>query len=147
MEKLIGSLSEVGRLQGKEVDVIRVGSTTLRKARCMQQIFEHLHPGREVTLYLYRHLFYKPVILGVKYTDTGEKTLLTPGVVRDSLIQIVVLLGLGFIFGTLMVGGLIVGLLGGNPESFGGVLALIGLGIALWLAVRFRLDYQAAKAD
>jgi len=148
MEKLNGTLNEVGQLQrSRVIDVIRIGSTTLRKAKCMPEIAQMLLPGREVTLYIYRHMFYKHIILGVKYTDTGVKTLITPEVVRGTLIQIVILLGLGFIVGAIAVGGMITGLLGMNPESSGGVFALIGFGIAIWLAVRFWLDYQAAKAD
>src|SRR5262245_38122044 len=130
MDKLNGTLNEVGHLQGRVIDTIRIGSTTLRKSKCMPEISQMLLPGREVSLYIYRHLFYKPVILGVKYADTGVKTLITPQIVRGTLIQIVILLGLGLTFGTLFVGGMIVGMLGMNPESFGGVLALIGFGIA-----------------
>ena len=147
VEKFSGTLTEVGRLQNREIDVIRIGDRTLRKVRCIPELWEMLLPGREMSLYIYRHMFYKPVLLGMKYADTGAKRLLTPATVRGSLIQIVVLLGLGFIFGTLIVGGLIAGLLGMNPESFVGVLALIGFGLAIWLAIRFWLDFQAASAD
>src|SRR5262249_9469312 len=147
VEKYSGKLTEVGPLHNRDIALIRIGSTTLRKVRCMPEIGQMLLPDREMTLYIYRHMFYKPVILGLKYADTGAKQLLSPATVRGSLIQIVILLGLGFIVGALIVGGMIVGMLGMNPETFGGVFALIGFGAAIYLAVRFWLDMQAAQAD
>ena len=145
MEKISGTLNEVGSMQNRVIDVVQIGGTTLRKMKSMPHVWEMLVPGREATLYIYRHLFFRPVMLGMKYPDTGVKQLITPAECRGSCIQVFVIWGLGLTFGALIVGGMITSMLGFNPESSGGVFALIGFGAAVYLTVRLWLDYQAAS--
>lgn len=147
MEKITGTLNEVGSMQNRAIDVVQIGGTTLRKMKTMPAVWEMLVPGREATLYIYRHLFFRPMLLGMKYPDTGVKQLITPAECRGSCIQLMVIWGLGWTFGAVLVGGIITSTLGFNPESSGGVFALIGFATAVYLTVRFWLDYQAAKAD
>jgi len=147
MEKITGVLHDASFPQNGQIAVLRIGNTTLKGSRISHEVWEMLLPDREMTLYVYRHLFYKPFILGMKYTDTGVKELIPSIYCRNSCIQLAVKGGLGWTFGTLIVGGFLAGIVGINPESVGGVLALIGFGTAMYLTVRFWLDYQAAAAD
>jgi hypothetical protein len=147
MDKYSGRLHEIGSASGGVISNIGIGDTTLRKVRTVRDVWQALVPGRDVDLYTYRHLFFRHVLLGVRDRETGEKTLMPADQARNSCIQLFVLHGLGWIFGTLIVGGMLASFVGMNPESIGGLLALIGLGIGTYLTARMWLDFRAAVAD
>jgi hypothetical protein len=147
MDKVSGVIHDMSFPKDGKVAVMRIGNTTLKSSRITPEVWEMLLPDRELTLYVYRHLFYRPFILGMKYADTGVKELVTATYCRNSCLQLAVMGGLGWTFGVLALGGLLSGMVGINPESVGGVFATVGFGIAMYLTVRLWLDYQAAKAD
>jgi hypothetical protein len=146
MDKICGIVTELGPLVGGRVD-LRIGDKQLRKARCSAETHDMIMPDRDICLYVYRHLFYKPFILGMRFQDTGEKQLSPASHYRNSCLQLFVLYGFGWILGSIVVGGVLFSVLGLNPESAGGVFALAGFCVSTYLAVRLWLDYKVALAE
>jgi hypothetical protein len=89
MKKYCGTLRRVGGLGGGEIvqagrygmpvrtathiDVIQIDDEILNHPRCTSDVYQFLDPGRKVCLYIFHHLFYKPVIIGVKSEEDGTK--------------------------------------------------------------------------
>lgn len=167
MEKHCGMLERVGDLTGgelyvpvdrdgrahvgsfrvaTEVDLIKIGATTLKKPRVQGELFQYLMPGREACLFIYR-LGRSPVVMGVKYSD-GSKHLITKAYVRGTILQLTTILAFMYGLGGLFAGGLLGGLVGG--ETGGGALAMLGgLGGAGWCwysAYSFWQAYSKAKS-
>lgn len=170
MEKHCGLLENVGRLRGgetitrvdergrakfvgqvkvaTEIDAIRVGTVELRKVRCEGVLYNELEPGRNACLYVYRHLWRTPVLLGIRYDGEVQKRMASDAYYRGSLLQYALPLALlyavgGWILG--MVVGLVIGL---GQSSIPPVLGLVGgLGVAWHSAFRLRADFRAMRSD
>ena len=170
MEKLCGLLGEVGRLKGgetitqvdengrarfigqvkvaTEIDVIRIGTTELRKVRCEGVLYNELEPGRQACLYIYRHLWRTPVLLGVRYDGEPQKRMVSDAYRRGSMLQYALPLALLYAIGGWILGMVVGIVIGMGQSSVPPVLGLFGgLGLAWYSAFRFRADYQAAKSD
>lgn len=170
MEKHCGLLGHVGRLKGgetitrvdeqgrarfigqvkvaTEIDVVRIGTVELRKVRCEGVLYNELDPGRLACLYVYRHLWRTPVLLGIRYDGEARKRTISDAYYRGSLLQYALPLALlyavaGWILG--MVVGIVIGL---GQSSVPPVLGLFGgLALGWYSAFRFRADYQAVRGD
>jgi hypothetical protein len=166
MEKHCGMLERVGDLTGgqlvtpvdrdgnpqvgsfrvaTQVDMIKIGSTLLKKPRVEDDLFQHLIPGREACLFIWR-LGKSPVVMGVKYSD-GSKHLITTTYVRGTILQLCTIFAFMYGLGGLFAGGLVGGMLG---QTLGGILAMLGgLAGAGWnwySAYTFWQAYSEAKA-
>jgi hypothetical protein len=170
MEKHCGLLGEVGRLKGgetiarvdeygrakfigqvkvaTEIDVVRIGTAELRKVRCEGVLYNELEPGRQACLYIYRHLWRTPVLLGVRYDGEERKRMVSDAYYRGSLLQYALPLALMYAIGCWILGMVVGIVIGMGQSSVPPVLGLLGgLGLAWYSAFRFRADYQAAKSD
>jgi hypothetical protein len=169
MEKHCGTLERVGDLTGGElyvpvdrngnvqvgsfraatqVDMIKIGSTVLKKPRVEDDLFAHLIPGSEACLYVIR-MGRSPVLIGVKYPD-GSKFLITKTYLRGSMLQLATIFAFMYGLGGMFVGGFLGTVVGGG-ETLGGALAMLGgLGGAAWCwytAFQFWKAHSEAKAD
>mgnify|MGYP000384955253 CR=1 FL=1 len=170
MEKHCGLLENVGRLQGggtitqvdeqgrtkfigqvkvaTEIDAIRIGATQLKKVRCEGVLYNELEPGRNACLYIYRHLWRTPVLLGVRYDGEAQKRMVSDAYYRGSFLQYTLPLALMYAIGGWILGMIVGMVIGLGQSSVPPVLGLFGgLGVAWYSAFRFRADYQAARTD
>ena len=170
MEKHCGLLDEVGRLKGgetitqvddygrakfigqvkvaTEIDVIRIGTAQLRKVRCEGVLYNELEPGRQACIYIYRHLWRTPVLLGVRYDGEKGKRMVSDAYYRGSLLQYALPLAFMYAIGCWILGMVVGGVIGMGQSSVPPVLGLLsGLGLAWYSAFRFRADYQEAKFE
>jgi hypothetical protein len=170
MEKLCGEIKLVGNLSGGDIrtqvdqygnakfvgsyrtalvlDALQVGDTTLLKAGCNGEVYNALDTGRNACVYVYRSLLRKAIVLGVKYEDTGEKTLVGQSYYRGSLIQLATVHTLLNTIGCWILG-MIVGIIIGLGQS--AVPPMLGFlggwGASWYMAYQWYSDFQAAKAD
>jgi hypothetical protein len=129
-----------------EIDVIEVGGVRLKKSRCEEQLSGALRPGVNACVYVFRHFWRTPLILGVKYTDTGEKYLASASWIRNSLLQFVVIWPIFSAIGCAVGGGIVFSVIG--LTEFGVVLGILGgIGLAWFNAYRLWADYAEAKGD
>ena len=141
-----GRQTAKARIRG-EIDGVTIGGVTLKRPACTEGLFPHLEAGREASLYIYRHLFHKDYIIGVRYADDGSRHLMPANEVRGTTLQYI------FVWPLLLgIAGLIVGSLLGLVLRFASdflppVTMLGGVGLAWWSAFRFRQDLAAARAD
>lgn len=130
---------------GGEISIVEIGDTVLRKPRCPSDLYDVLDPGREAYLYIFRHFFYKPVIIGVKYPDDGKKYTITLGQALGSAAQYVLLWPLLFIFS-----GFMIGLMGGKEGGIMAIMAMLwifgGIGLAWLSAVLLLVDFGRVNA-
>ena len=129
-----------------EIDVVKIGNTTLKKCRVEGDLFPYLEPGREACLYIFRHFHWVPCILGIKYKDDGQKHLASWKWIRGTMLQYIVVWPLMTCIAGLIVGSILFSVTG-HPE-YGGMLGLLaGVGYPWWSAVRLWQEYGQAKAD
>lgn len=170
MERHCGLLENVGRLKGgetitqvdehgrarfigkvkvaTEIDSIRIGSAELRSVRCEGVLYNELEPGRNACLYIYRHLWRTPVLLGVRYDGEVQKRMISDAYYRGSLLQYALPLALLYAVGGWILGMIVGIVIGMGQSSVPPVLGLFGgLGLAWYSAFRLRTDYQVAKSD
>jgi hypothetical protein len=170
MEKHCGLLSDVGNLKGgetiarvdehgrakfigqvkvaTEIDVIRIGSTELKKVRCEGVLYNELEPGRNACLYVYRHLWRTPVLLGIRYDGEQQKHMVSDAYYRGSLLQYALPLAFMYAIGCWILGMIVGMVIGMGQSSVPPVLGLLGgFGLAWYSAFRFRADFQEAKSD
>jgi hypothetical protein len=168
MEKHCGMLERVGDLTGGElmapvdrhgnaqwvgsyrvatqVDMIKIGSTVLKKPRVEDDLFPHLIPGREACLYVIR-MGRSPVLIGVKYPD-GSKHLITKTYLRGSILQLGIIFAFMYGLGGMFAGGIIGSVLGATIAPVVAVLGgLGGVGWCYYTAFQFWKGYSDAKAD
>ncbi len=170
MEKHCGLLGRVGNLRGgetisqvdehgrtkfigqvkvaTEIDVITIGSTDLKKVRCEGVLYNELQPGRQACLYIYRHLWRTPVLLGIRYDGEQQKRMVSDAYYRGSLLQYALPLAFMYAIGCWILGMIVGMVIGMGQSSVPPVLGLFGgLGLAWYSAYLFRADYQAARSD
>jgi len=169
MEKHCGLLSEVGSLKGgetiaqvdehgrakfigqvkvaTEIDIIRIGAAELKKVRCEGVLYNELEPGRKACLYVYRHLWRTPVLLGVRYDGEQQKHMVSDAYYRGSVLQYALPLAFMYAIGGWILGMIVGMVIGMGQSSVPPVLGLFGgLGLAWYSAFRFRADYQEANS-
>jgi hypothetical protein len=129
-----------------EIDVVKIGNTSLKKCRVEGNLFPFLEPGREACLYIFRHFHRVPCILGIRYKDDGSKHLASSKWVRGTMLQYIVVWPLLTCIAGMIVGSIIGGIIG-IDEYLGPVGLLVGLAYPWWSAVRIWQDYGQAKAD
>jgi len=104
MKKYCGTLHQVTEPeflkqfgQGLTIDTIRIGNKTLRKVKIFSETALFLKPDekREVCLYVF-YLLFTPNILGMKYTDTGDKHLVPGSFILGSFIRYAVICSIVF---------------------------------------------------
>lgn len=145
-DRRTGRQAAKARIRG-EIDGLTIGGVTLKRPACTEGLFPRLEAGREVSLYVYRHLFHKDYIIGVKYADDGARHVMPDNEVRGTILQYV------FVWPLLLgIAGLIVGSIVGLVLRFMGdvlppLFMLGGVGLAWWSAYRFRQDLALARAD
>ena len=162
MQKYCGILKRVGSLDGGgyitsggavgnvrvtgKITVIEVGDKVLRNVPCNSDLYDLLDPGENVCLYIFRHFFHKPVVIGVKYLSDGRKYTLTFGQAIASVLAYILIFPM-----IIVVTGFCIGLMGGKEGGFLGTLgvAWIILGTAAsWLcSVWLLVSYFRMKAD
>jgi hypothetical protein len=158
MEKYCGNLERVGDLTGggmivptdeegrekligrvrvaTELSAIQIGGKVIKKPRCEDDLFEHLHPGREACIYIFRHMHWTPVLLGIKYSD-GSKHLITSSYLRGTILQYIVMWPFMTGIPGAFLGGVLFSVFGNTAASVGGGLGLVaGIGYAWWSAFR-----------
>lgn len=161
LNRYCGTLKRVGSLAGggmitsggatgnvrvaNEITVLEVGDKMLRQVRCTEDLFDLLDPGREVCVYIFRHFFYKPVLLGVKYDD-GKKYTVTVGQIIANILSYILIFPL-----LALVSGFMIGLMGGKEGGFiagVGVVWMVGGVLLSWLqAVLLFISYLTMKAS
>jgi hypothetical protein len=130
------------------LDALQVGSTTLLEARCQAEVYNALEPGTQACVYVFRTLLRVPLILGVRDSQSGARTMISHSYYRGTLLQFIfvhaLLNAIGF-----WIAGMIIGLIIGMGQSAGPpVLGFFGgLGATWWMAYRFREDHREALAD
>ncbi|HEY7534105.1 MAG TPA: hypothetical protein VH681_15145 [Nitrospiraceae bacterium] len=167
MEKYCGKLERVGDLTGggmivptdeqgreklvgrvrvaTELSAIQIGDKVIKKPRCEDDLFEHLHPGRDACIYIFRHMHWTPVLLGIKYSD-GSKHMVTSSYLRGTIIQYIILWPIMLVIPGAIVGGMLFGPFGA-AEVGGGIGFSAGVGYAWWSAFRVWKDHGDAKKD
>jgi len=161
MQKYCGLLKRVGahtsetittngpvghvRLAGN-ISVIEIGDAVLRKPRCTSDLHDLLDPGREACLYVYKHFFYQPVVLGVKYAEDNKKYTITFGECVANALSYVFIWPLLFIVSGFMIG-LMGGKEGGFMASFGVLWIVGGIILSLVSAVLLLVSYTQMQAD
>ncbi|MES2463161.1 MAG: hypothetical protein V4671_21465 [Armatimonadota bacterium] len=147
LNKYCGTLKRVGGLGGggvitnssggyvnvaHEISILEVGDTMLRKVRCTSDLFDLLDPGRDGCIYIFRHFFYKPILIGVKYDD-GKKYTITVGQMIANVLSYLLIFPL-----LVLVSGFCIGMMGGKEGGF-----IAGLGVA-WIAGGILLSWLQA---
>lgn len=132
------------RVSGK-VSVIEIGDTTLRNVGCNADLYDLLDPGRDATLFVHRHYWRMPVVLGVKYMDDGKKYVMGFGTLFASVLAYLILYPIFAI-----VAGFMVGLMGGKNGGFmstlGVLIIVAGIIAAIVNAVLLVRVYLKAQA-
>ncbi len=161
LNKYRGTLKRVGSLTGggmvtsggavgnvrvaNEITVLEIGDKMLRNVRCTEDLFDLLDPGREACVYIFRHFFYKPVLLGVRYDD-GKKYTITAGQIIASILAYILIFPL-----LAIVSGFMIGLMGGKEGGFMGGLGvtwIVGGVLLSWVqAILLFVSYLAMKAS
>ena len=169
MEKICGEIKLVGNLTGGdihtqvdhagrarfvgsfrtaiELDALQIGDTTLLKGRLSGDVYNALETGRQACVFIFRTLLRKPLILGVKYDDTGEKQLIGHSYYRGTLIQFATVHTLLNAIGCWILGMIIGGIIGLGQSAVPPLLGLVGgWAASWWQAYRFYVDFQAAQS-
>lgn len=170
MEKICGEIKLVGNLTGGEMhtpvdqygrqqfvgsfrtavelDALQIGDVSLTKVRCQGGLYNELEKGREACVYIFRTLLKKSLLLGIKYSDSGEKHVIDQSYHRGTILQFVTVLALLNSIGGLIVGGILGGIVGLGQSAVPPMLGfLCGAGVSWWTAYQFHQDYKQAKAD
>lgn len=120
------------RVSGK-VSMIEIGDTMLRDVGCTRDIYDLLEPGREAVLYVHRHFFGKPIIIGIKYLDDDKTYMIRFGSLVAATLSYLLIYPL-----LVLVGGFMIGLMGGKDGGFMSTLAILvivgGLGLCVFTA-------------
>lgn len=120
------------RVSGK-VSMIEIGDTMLRDVGCTRDIYDLLEPGREAVLYVHRHFFGKPIIIGIKYLDDNRTYMIRFGSLVAATLSYLLIYPL-----LVLVGGFMIGLMGGKDGGFMSTLAILvivgGLGLCVFTA-------------
>jgi hypothetical protein len=158
LNKYCGTLNRVGSLTGggtvsngnthvriaHEITVLEIGDKMLRQVRCTEDLFDLLDPGNDACVYIFRHFFYKPVLIGVKYDD-GRKYTITMMQTFANMLSYILIFPL-----LAIVSGFMIGLMGGKEGGFIaglGVAWIVGGVLASWLqALLLLISYLAMKA-
>lgn len=115
------------RVSGK-VSMIEIGDTMLRDVGCTRDIYDLLEPGREAVLYVHRHFFGKPIIIGIKYLSDNRTYMIRFGSLVAATLSYLLIYPL-----LVLAGGFMIGLMGGKDGGFMSVLAILviigGLGL------------------
>ena len=139
LNQYCGPLNRIGALTGggmittnngvgnvrvaSEITVLEIGDKMLRQVRCTEDMYDLLDPNREACVFIFRHFFYKPVLLGVKYDD-GRKYTITLAQTIASILSYILIFPL-----LAVVSGFMIGLMGGKEGGF-----IAGLGVT-WIVV------------
>jgi len=120
------------RVSGK-VSLIEIGDTLLRDVGCTRDIYDLLEPGREAVLYVHRHFFGKPIIIGIKYLDDNRTYMIRFGSLVAATLSYLLIYPL-----LVLVGGFMIGLMGGKDGGLMSTLAILviigGLGFCVFTA-------------
>ncbi len=136
---MITSGTAVGNVRvANEISIMEIGNTELRGIRCTDDLYDVLEVGRQARVYIFRHFFYKPVLLGVKY-DTGQKYMVTFQVVAGTALQYALVWPLMVLMFAFMLGILF--------APLGAIWAIGGLLLVWTNAVLVLVDYFKMKAD
>lgn len=162
MQKYTGILSRVGSLDGGgwissgnavgnvrvtgKISIIEIGDKTFRNVPCSSDLYDLLDPGQEACLYIFRHFFVKPVVIGVKYPVSGKKYTLTFGQALASVLAYILLFPL-----TIGFTGMCIGLMGGKEGGLLGMLGIAwvvgGIGLSWLCSVWLLINYVRMRAD
>jgi hypothetical protein len=170
MDKICGEIKMVGNLTGGDIrtmvdqygrhvtvgsyrsasvlDALQVGHTTLLKARCPAEVYDALVPGKQACVYVFRTLLRVPLILGVRDTEGGAKTMIGHAYYRGTLLQFTSVHAFLNAIGC-WIAGMIIGIVIGLGQSaVPPVLGFLGgLGATWWMAHRFWQDHREAARD
>jgi hypothetical protein len=120
------------RVSGK-VSVIEIGKVTLRDVGCTNDIYDLMDPGRDVTLYVHRHFFNKPIVIGIKHMDSGRVYMMRFGTLIASALSYVLIYPL-----LILAGAFLIGMMGGKDGGIMSTLAVLfivgGFGLCAWTA-------------
>ena len=103
---------------------------------------------RKACIYVFRHFWRVPTILGVKYEDDNSKYMVSANYVRSSCLEYIVVWPLLMLIPGILVGmaiGKVIGARSGDLSPMLGVMG--GIGLAWWNSVSIWKDYLAASAD
>ena len=115
------------------VSLIEIGDTLLRDVGCTRDLYDLLEPGREAVLYVHRHFFGKPIVIGVKYPDANRTVMIGFGSLVAATLSYLLVYPL-----LVLVGGFMIGMMGGKGGGFMSTLAVLvivgGLGFCAFNA-------------
>ena len=133
------------RVSGK-ISIIQIGDVTLRDVGCTNDLYDLMDPGRDVTLYVHRHFFNKPVVIGIRHMDTGKTYMMRMGTLLASAASYLLIHPLLFVVAGFMLG-LMGGKDGGLMSTLGMLVIIGGLGLCVYTAAMLLKNYFTWRAS